>query len=676
MISEFLVISDLHLEKKKVVEKEFLLNVINEKIKVRKNNGYNPIIVIPGDLDNGTNGLDFLSKINAQVVYLCGNHEFWNNDYEQLRKEMKNNLPSNVKFLDNDFIIINDFLFVGGTMWSDLGKDFNPDLYLKTKLVMNDEFYITCNDWYKDKKNIEKIENGYLHYAKKFIEKKQWNIFIEREENEKTINYLNNFIEMYCLYESIAKFKERLNTLYENENSYVKINKDDYQDTMKILMSYKNEMNIHKWYNDLPEDIKNDLYKIKNENIEEKNKIFIQLSNQLLIEDIDNIKLVGVSHHLPFLEERLIGREDFFEDDLKNNYFKELKKSIYSLNKGTDYGITNYFYRISKGEFSKDNSINQVLHYSNDGSNNFSSELIEKIDIWIHGHEHAYNYEDNLKGIKIITNPLGYALDILKFNEDNTISLRREYKTHYDISDDEELSNIKNITSYYLRESNNLLSKEDRKVGVRILLLKKFDWKHYNEEIDFLLMLNEKLFNLINSIKDFKINKENYYDIKLLLNGINHSLEKMNNMEDNLSEGVLIRNLNKYSFTLKYADALKKDTVLSLFKPPIQKIDMLDVECFNDNDFEAYNYVKKVIYENIYFLNKSKFIIEKVENLLNNYNNISKLSDISKEIINDFSLKFDDLQSENSVSIVEKNQVLNDFYKLHAKKGNSNKFDF
>lgn len=86
--------------------------------------------------------LKVLSKLSKQfnaVVYVEGNHFFYNNDYYGRFQELKAkiSLPKNVHFLENQSIEINDVHFVGATLWTDfMGKDFFKMQYARKN--MND----------------------------------------------------------------------------------------------------------------------------------------------------------------------------------------------------------------------------------------------------------------------------------------------------------------------------------------------------------------------------------------------------------------------------------------------------------------------------------------------------------------------------------------------------------
>ena len=98
---------------------------------------------------------DFMGRINKEflkVIVIAGNHEFYNGKWfatlDYLREEYGK--YSNIRFLENDHIILNNILFVGGTLWTDMNK-LDPITMEGIKYMMND-FRIIKNDHQKYRK--------------------------------------------------------------------------------------------------------------------------------------------------------------------------------------------------------------------------------------------------------------------------------------------------------------------------------------------------------------------------------------------------------------------------------------------------------------------------------------------------------------------------------------------
>jgi predicted phosphodiesterase len=92
---------------------------------------------------------DFLKRCSFQfphVVYVAGNHEFYHGKWSSSLNDLRNECAKfpNVYFLENDCKVINDVLFVGGTVWTDCNKGDPLTLHALQDL-MND-FRMIRND--------------------------------------------------------------------------------------------------------------------------------------------------------------------------------------------------------------------------------------------------------------------------------------------------------------------------------------------------------------------------------------------------------------------------------------------------------------------------------------------------------------------------------------------------
>lgn len=92
---------------------------------------------------------DFLKRVSSQfphVVYVAGNHEFYHGKFiaslQYLRDECAK-FP-NIYFLERDTKVIDDVVFVGGTLWTDMNK-YDPLTLHAVGDMMND-FRIVRHD--------------------------------------------------------------------------------------------------------------------------------------------------------------------------------------------------------------------------------------------------------------------------------------------------------------------------------------------------------------------------------------------------------------------------------------------------------------------------------------------------------------------------------------------------
>jgi predicted phosphodiesterase len=92
---------------------------------------------------------DFLKRCSFEfphVIYVAGNHEFYNGKFhvgiDYLRAECGR--YTNVYFLERDTKTIDDVVFVGGTLWTDMNK-YDPLTLHAVRDMMND-FRVIRND--------------------------------------------------------------------------------------------------------------------------------------------------------------------------------------------------------------------------------------------------------------------------------------------------------------------------------------------------------------------------------------------------------------------------------------------------------------------------------------------------------------------------------------------------
>ena len=85
---------------------------------------------------------DFFSRVNFQfpkVIYVAGNHEHYHGDFKYTINELKRKLAQyeNVHVLDKECIEIQDVMFIGGTLWTDMNKSDEYTLH-GIRSMMND----------------------------------------------------------------------------------------------------------------------------------------------------------------------------------------------------------------------------------------------------------------------------------------------------------------------------------------------------------------------------------------------------------------------------------------------------------------------------------------------------------------------------------------------------------
>lgn len=124
-----LQLTDLHFEKNKKTKK--LNFLFKEKVA--------DILVLTGDIDNGTSALSFIDdliKHNYIVVYILGNGEFYNFEVDEIIYKWRNisKNKKNLYFLESESVIINDIEFFGSCLWTSFGtKHKNEDISKESK---------------------------------------------------------------------------------------------------------------------------------------------------------------------------------------------------------------------------------------------------------------------------------------------------------------------------------------------------------------------------------------------------------------------------------------------------------------------------------------------------------------------------------------------------------------
>jgi predicted phosphohydrolase len=83
---------------------------------------------------------DFLEKCVKNfedVLYINGNHEFYSSHYNSTFDVLAEYLPKEIHYLENDFVKIKDWVFLGCTLWTDFRKE-NPLEMMEASRYMND----------------------------------------------------------------------------------------------------------------------------------------------------------------------------------------------------------------------------------------------------------------------------------------------------------------------------------------------------------------------------------------------------------------------------------------------------------------------------------------------------------------------------------------------------------
>lgn len=195
-----LIMDDVHLEGRPPEMRREFINKIKARVSEINEMGKKPIVICAGDIGEGLEGITWISEIQAEIIYICGNHEFWNNDYYEVQQNLAKFAESmpNIHFLNNNSIVINGIRFIGTTLWTSLG-DFlpweNKNYVIRYFSAMGDFKRITAKKWYSSS-NIARLneflsKNGIdKSRIEEVVKNQNFNPLIEMEENYKAKKFI------------------------------------------------------------------------------------------------------------------------------------------------------------------------------------------------------------------------------------------------------------------------------------------------------------------------------------------------------------------------------------------------------------------------------------------------------------------------------------------------------
>lgn len=521
------VLSDIHFEKfHSTKQKQFVLDFLNKKITQTQTEGFEPIIILAGDIDNQDKSYLWMSKVNAPIIYIAGNHEFWDGDYYDTINLLQNNAPANVTFLHNDICEVGQYLFIGSTLWTDIGESLNPDIFVHASTRMNDMTSITAKKWYDNPSNIEKLYSVFpTQDADKMTHNKFWNGLVEREENEEAWNFLSMASDVL----EALLFSQKIS----NENFL----NNDFIDSMSATTEFSNpSLSFHDFLVQLTKiDAKfalseDDFMRLSKHNGIKKERIFQKMRQ---FTDIHEKEVIILSHHLPFYEEAYIGQHR-----LKGESSKSLLNQIHHQNffvrEGTHYPEENILEKATNGDIIRKNDVTHIVNYFNNGTRKLSPFLNSKVDIWIHGHEHLFNYSDFIKGIQLISNTAGIIFQRLTLADDLTPTLSKTYMQYHGIKVSQSHSVIENFRQSLVRSPIKTPSEADKFAMVHMWAMKNFKWQDYSRNLD--RMINACA-NIINSAVEFSA-------LEISNVSLEEKSEKIHDLEEQTNQFIDIFNQN------------------------------------------------------------------------------------------------------------------------------------
>ena len=96
------------------------------------------VIIAAGDIGIHKQGLEWLQTLSKPVLYVAGNHEFYSQEYRSTVNYLREkSVNGNVRFMENDSIVLDGVRFLGCTMWTELGEQ-EHNRHDQLVQVMND----------------------------------------------------------------------------------------------------------------------------------------------------------------------------------------------------------------------------------------------------------------------------------------------------------------------------------------------------------------------------------------------------------------------------------------------------------------------------------------------------------------------------------------------------------
>jgi len=78
------------------------------------------VLVLAGDIHRGPRAIERFASWPVPVLYLAGNHEFYDGQWEALRPDLRRAAEGTaVRFLDDDVVTLDGVRFLGSTLWTD-----------------------------------------------------------------------------------------------------------------------------------------------------------------------------------------------------------------------------------------------------------------------------------------------------------------------------------------------------------------------------------------------------------------------------------------------------------------------------------------------------------------------------------------------------------------------------
>lgn len=122
------------------------------------------LLVLAGDVHIKRNGLRWIrDRIpDRPVIYILGNHEFYGEKFPRLIEKLKQEAAdSEIHVLENDYIEMGGFRFIGCTLWTDMALHGDPQIGSIEALQMTDYKRVRHSPSYK---RLRPIHTRFQHH--------------------------------------------------------------------------------------------------------------------------------------------------------------------------------------------------------------------------------------------------------------------------------------------------------------------------------------------------------------------------------------------------------------------------------------------------------------------------------------------------------------------------------
>lgn len=105
------------------------------------------VVVLAGDIHTKARGIQWANEtFDGQVVYVCGNHEFYGGHIDRTLQKMRGAAGPRVRLLENETWVWNGTRFLGATTWTDFSSTGSPAVGMRVAAARMNDFQMIRAD--------------------------------------------------------------------------------------------------------------------------------------------------------------------------------------------------------------------------------------------------------------------------------------------------------------------------------------------------------------------------------------------------------------------------------------------------------------------------------------------------------------------------------------------------